>query len=77
MAVALEAIGKLEPGCYIQMHHWREPHLLYEKLAQRGYSHDARLGANISCEIFIWNTHDKNGAEAALLAAGKLPKWSG
>jgi hypothetical protein len=75
MAVVLEAAQKLEPGRYIHMHHWREPLLLYERLLRIGFSCDARLGADQSCEIFIWKTDDVLGAELAARAADKLLKW--
>lgn len=75
MAAALQAIEKLEPGCYVQMHHWREPLLLYAKLLQRGFAYDVRLGSQHSCEVFIWSVKDESAAEAAALAAGKLPEW--
>ena len=76
MAAALRAIGALKPGFYIQMHHWREPRLLYEKLVPMGCSYDTRLGSDGNCEIFIWKDMDQDSAEAAARAAEKLPKWS-
>jgi len=75
MAAALQALGELEIGGFIQLHHWREPLLLYERLHRLGFTYDTRLGNENSCEIFIWNLEDELAASRAGRAATVLPEW--
>jgi hypothetical protein len=75
MAAALQALGELEVGSFIHLHHWREPLLLYERLHRLGCTYDTRLGSENCCEIFIWKIEDELAASRANRVAADLPEW--
>jgi len=75
LAVAMDAAERLAPGQYLQIHHWREPLLLYEKLARRDFGYDTRLGQDDCCEVFVWRLDDPSAKESANNAASPLPPW--
>jgi len=75
LAVAMGAAERLAPGQYLQIHHWREPLLLYERLARRNFGHDTRRGQDDYCEVFVWRLDDPAAKEGAKIAASPLPAW--
>jgi hypothetical protein len=75
LAVAMEAAVQLAPGQYLQIHHWREPLLLYERLARKSFGHDTRLGQDDFCEVFVWRLDDPSATQSANAAASQLPPW--
>jgi hypothetical protein len=75
LAVAMEAAAQLTPGQYLQIHHWREPLLLYERLARKSFGYDTRLGRDDFCEVFVWRLDDPSATRSAHTAASLLPPW--
>jgi hypothetical protein len=75
LAIAMDAAEQLAPGQYLQIHHWREPLLLYERLARKSFGFDTRLGQDESCEVFVWRLDDSSACQSATAAASKLPAW--
>jgi uncharacterized protein (DUF2249 family) len=75
LAIAMEAALQLKAGQYLQIHHWREPVLLYERLSRNNFEFDTRLGPQDSCEIFIWQQDDSAASESAQRAASSLLPW--
>jgi hypothetical protein len=75
LVIAMDAAVRLAPGQYLQIHHWREPLLLYERLARQSFGYDTRLGQDDSCEVFVWRLDDPSARQAAITAANQLPPW--
>ncbi len=75
LKVAMQAAQSLAAGQYLQIHHWREPLLLYERLMRINFAYDTRLGENDYCEVFVWRQDDAAATEAANSAANQLPSW--
>lgn len=77
LAVAMESAEALSPGQYLQLHHWREPLLLYDRLVRNNFDFDTRIGEDDFFEVFIWRLDDTAAQEAAKLAAGQLTPLRG
>lgn len=77
LAVAMASAEALPPGQYLQLHHWREPLLLYDRLTRNNFCFDTRIGEDDSFEVFIWRLDDPDAREAAKLAASQLTPLRG
>lgn len=70
---SLAAAAQLQAGDYLRLRHRRRPCLLYDNLAQRGFSSETRGGLSVTCEVFIWRDGDEAAESAARTVAATLP----
>jgi len=75
LQMALDAVGKLDPGKFLHFHHRRFPRLLFERLEKRGFGYDIRRGPNDSCNVFIWKNEDSEARRRAIASATEYPAW--
>lgn len=72
LAVSTRAAQGLAPGQFLQIHHWREPLLLYERLVRNNFGYDTRANGE-DFEVFVWRMGDSAAEQAARAAAGNYP----
>ncbi|MBD3648779.1 MAG: DUF2249 domain-containing protein [Pseudomonadales bacterium] len=72
LAVSTSTAMSLSPGQFLQIHHWREPLLLYERLARNDFGFDVRANGD-DFEVFVWRLDDTAAEEAAKAAAAHYP----
>lgn len=75
LVLTLSAVAELAAGECLRMRHRRTPCLLYDNLAQRGFSSLTRTGAQGHCEVFIWRDGDAAAEREARVAAEPLGQW--
>ena len=65
LVLTLHEAEALPPGAWLRMRHRRHPCLLYDNLAQRGFSALTHSPGGEAVEVFIWRNDDAEAEEGA------------